>query len=182
MPTLDWATMRCSRAPSEGPSSSPSRSIGARRSAGSRAIPARAWRRRSCSCAQGELLEREPLVFDAGPDLVRRLAIVSGGGLGLSRGGGPRGRGCLPDGRARRACHGRSPRGADPLHRSGPLRDRAARREGASASTWRRPSGCVTSSSTYRTRSSIWDRVAAGLGSPACATGAPTATPGPQPC
>jgi dinuclear metal center YbgI/SA1388 family protein len=27
-----------------------------------------------------EVLEREPLVFDAGPDLVRRLAIVSGGG------------------------------------------------------------------------------------------------------
>ncbi len=28
----------------------------------------------------GEVLEREPLVFDAGPDLVRRLAIVSGAG------------------------------------------------------------------------------------------------------
>ena len=45
-----------------------------------RASPATGCPRRSCSRACASVTAREPLVFDAGPARVRRLAIVSGAG------------------------------------------------------------------------------------------------------
>ena len=71
-----------------------------------------------------ELVGREPLVFDAGPERVASIGLRLGRrGIGGSRGGGARAR-RLPDRGAGRACDGGRPRGRAPLHRRRALRDR----------------------------------------------------------
>ncbi len=78
-----------------------------------------------------ELTARDPLVFDAGPARIRKIAIVSGAGSDYLADAASSGRRRAAHRRARRARDGQRARVRPALHRRRPLRDRDVRRQRA---------------------------------------------------
>ena len=149
------ATTRCSptRSGARRGRLTPFALITASRSAFSRRFPARAARHRSVRTRR-RLTEREPLVFDAGPPRVRRLAIVSGAGADYLD------RGCRR--RRRRAADGERPSGRwrwrespHPPDRRGALRHGDLRGQAAGRAPGGALRACVTFSSMCPTRSEV---------------------------
>ena len=107
--------------------------------------------RERCAAAFGQ----EPFVWDAGPETVHSVAIISGGAPGNLGGRDRARRRRVPDRRDRRARDGGRARERHPFHRRRALRDRAVRHPQARRDWSPSDSASSTNSSRFRTRFSL---------------------------